>query len=83
MSKLFKFNEEDCECPQCELVEGYTELILDAESVEELKHFLSLAIEDAVELGFKQALLADINHKVKVLDSFDECEFCDDECDCQ
>lgn len=87
MAKLYKFKEEQetpefC-CPQCELVENYTELLLDAESEEELKQFLSWAIEDAVKLGVKRALTADIENKMSILDDMDKCncEDCNEDCD--
>lgn len=75
MSKLFKFQgDESCDCPQCKLVEDYTELLLDADSVEELKYFLSLAIDDAVGLGHRQSLISDIANKMDVLDAMEECD---------
>lgn len=83
MAKVYKFQEDQetpeiC-CPQCELVEDYTELLLDAENPDEVKQFLSWAIEDAVKLGIKRALVADIDHKMSILNSIEEC-CCEDEC---
>lgn len=83
MAKVFKFKEDQdnfC-CPQCALIEDYTELLLEAENRDELELFLSYAIDDAVKLGIKRALYADIENKTKILDEMDM-ECCCDDCDC-
>jgi hypothetical protein len=88
MGKLLKFQqEEECDCGVCELVEEYSEMIIDCESVEELQGLLRELIIEAKESGRKEYLMADIDFKLDMLNDSDEQDFCaecgsDDECDC-
>lgn len=88
MAKIYEFNNnqdntnetpEVCDCPQCEIIDDYTALLLEAEDADELREFLSWAVEDAVKLGIKRALIADVEHKMSILNDMEEC-CCEDEC---
>jgi hypothetical protein len=76
MSNIFKFqNEEEC-CPTCKLVEDFTQFILGADSKEEVSELVNDLVGIAKEIGYKQALVDDINAKIDTLREFE------DECDC-
>lgn len=90
----FQQNEENCECPVCNLIESYSEYIQEADSVEELNDIireLILEVEEANYIegykvgytnghkdGYKSALQADIDVKREILAEIEE-----DECDCE
>jgi len=82
----FQQTEEPCECPTCDLAEKFMELILQSNTVDELEFFVRQLIDEATDLGFKEALVNDINRKIELLEVLDGERDCCEECcneDCE
>lgn len=68
MTNIFNFQEEEqCDCEACQITEGYLEMALECESVEELRAAIRNLYEDAHQEGYKNSLEDDIEIKTKVL----------------
>jgi hypothetical protein len=84
MSKIIQFNkgnEEEHSCPVCDLAFEYMNLVVDAESPEQLFEMLSELIHEAMDLGVISYLHQEISHKEELLDRLTY-SCCDEECDC-
>jgi hypothetical protein len=84
MPQIFNFqNEEEC-CPTCKLVSDFTNLILNADSKEEVGELVNDLVGISKEIGWKQALVDDINAKIDTLRELDDecdCDICDQSCE--
>ncbi len=92
MSKIFNFEQEECQCPYCELVDSYFGAIVEAMSIKELREIINELISEARVMahsegfitgsdigykeGYKTAVRADVEAKLELLDEIE------DECDC-
>lgn len=69
MSDLFNFKneQEECLCEACQLTDGYLELALECETVDELRAALRSFYEDAFDTGYENALRDDIDFKLGMI----------------
>lgn len=79
MSLREKFEENEveemeCCCPRCEIIDEYTEMILDAKNEEEIRDFLEEMFDEVEDFGFANALKCDIDMKLDVLKDMGELE---------
>ncbi|MBD1379200.1 hypothetical protein [Metabacillus arenae] len=83
MGKLLNFQkEENCDCEICELVNEYGEIIQDADSLEELHSIIAELISEARSIGYKDALMQDVQNKMNILDEIHgvcNCDECDED----
>lgn len=82
MPELFKFQQEDdcCEeCPTCDLLEGYKEIILNSDTEDEVFELLFELFTLAKEIGYKECLHDSISAQVSLLKELE----CGNGCDCE
>jgi hypothetical protein len=86
-NKIIQFNksveEEECECPSCDLAHEYLEYCKLADTEEELFNVLRELISDAGDLELRNYLQQEIVAKTEILDdlTYSTCEC--EECDCE
>lgn len=83
MSKIIKFKvkEESCDCPFCELVEDYIDIVADSESYDELRAILRGLVADTNDLAIYHFVSQEVEQKIQLLDCINGTCGCEDECD--
>lgn len=83
MGDVFEFNKENedqnCDCSICNLISEFLEYIIHAESKEQLEEVVRGLVMEAKNEGWKEALIADVNMKMELLDDLHGHCDCDDE----
>jgi hypothetical protein len=81
MSKIVQFNkgnveEEENNCPFCELVSEFAEYIKDCDTESELVEILHDFANESSKLGVMNYLQQEITHKIELLDhlEYGDCE---------
>jgi hypothetical protein len=81
MSKILKFQEdENCECPFCDLINEFLQYSIEADTKDELKDILTGLANEARIVGFRDALEQDVRQKIAFLEGEScDCDICDEE----
>lgn len=83
MGEVFNFNNEEecCKCETCDLIDEFFEYAISSDTPEELREILTGLVNEAKVIGYKDAIKADLNLKMKVLNNLEgcDCEICDEE----
>ena len=71
-----KEKSEECLCDSCQLTDEFLEYATYAETKEELKEVLRDLVEEAHNLGYRKAIMDDLDNKLELLNhiesDFDE-----------
>ncbi len=74
---------EEHQCPVCSLVEETVNSIMDTENVHELIAVVEEAVERAMILGERNAIIDDINEKIEYAKFLENELECGRNCDCE
>lgn len=64
--------EEDYCCPTCEMIDDFSFFLFDAENIDEIRAIVTDLVNEAKDLGYKQALINDALTKIEIVEEWDK-----------